>query len=77
MSLPSCLAHPGKPACGSCVTLPCGSGFRVCNSDVAGESSSEYESGYDKEEEPSVEGPFCLKPKVSHTLAYVPSVYDR
>lgn len=44
---------------------------------MAGESSSEYESGYDKEEEPTVEGPICLKAKVSHTLAYVPSVYDR
>lgn len=49
---------------------------RVCNSDVASDSSSEYQSEEEKDDL-SAEAPICLKAKASHTLAYVPSMFDR
>lgn len=50
---------------------------RVCNSDVASDSSSEYASEEEKNDNLSAEAPICLKAKVSHSLAYVPSMFDR
>ena len=54
--------------------------FRVCNSDVAqssSDSSSEYMSDAQDDEPSGVEGPISLKRKLSHSLTYVPSFYDR
>ena len=54
--------------------------FRVCNSEVAEsstDSSSEYMTDDQHEDELGAEGPISLKRKLSHSLAYVPSFYDR
>ncbi|KAF6025332.1 PHTF1 [Bugula neritina] len=53
---------------------------RVCNSDVAdnsSDSSSEYVSDNQPEDDLSAEGPISLKEKLPNSLAYVPSFYDR
>lgn len=52
----------------------------MCNSDVAdnsSDSSSEYVSDNQPEDDLSAEGPISLKEKLPNSLAYVPSFYDR